>query len=100
MERKISLLEAVLPLVTMLVCFVVGALVFPMGTELLIVVMLISATVAGLIAIRHGHGWEAIQRSTGEKIAAVLPAILILLSIGMLIGTWMFSGTIPMLVYY
>jgi NhaC family Na+:H+ antiporter len=99
-ERPISLLEAVLPLATMLVCFVVGALVFPMGTELLIVVMLISATVAGLIAIRHGHGWDAIQRSTGDKIAAVLPAILILLSIGMLIGTWMFSGTIPMLVYY
>jgi NhaC family Na+:H+ antiporter len=99
-ERPISLLEAVLPLATMLVCFVVGALVFPMGTELLIVVMLISATVAGLIAIRRGHGWDAIQHSTGEKIAAVLPAILILLSIGMLIGTWMFSGTIPMLVYY
>ncbi len=100
MERPISLLEAVLPLATMLVCFVAGALVFPMGTELLIVVMLISATVAGLIAIRRGHGWDAIQHSTGEKIAAVLPAILILLSIGMLIGTWMFSGTIPMLVYY
>ncbi len=32
--------------------------------------------------------------------AAVLPVILILLSIGMLIGTWMFSGTIQMLVYY
>jgi NhaC family Na+:H+ antiporter len=30
----------------------------------------------------------------------VLPAILILLSIGMLIGSWMFSGTIPTLVYY
>ena len=100
MERPISLFEAILPLATMLVCFVVGALVFPMGTELLIVVMLISATVAGLIAIRRGHGWDAIQHSTGEKIAAVLPAILILLSIGMLIGTWMFSGTIPMLVYY
>jgi NhaC family Na+:H+ antiporter len=100
MQRPISLFEAVLPLATMLVCFIVGALVFPMGTELLIVVMLISATVAGLIAIRHGHDWDAIQRSTGEKIAAVLPAILILLSIGMLIGTWMFSGTIPMLVYY
>jgi NhaC family Na+:H+ antiporter len=41
-----------------------------------------------------------VQRSTGEKLASVLPAILILLSIGMLIGTWVVSGTIPFLVYY
>ena len=39
-------------------------------------------------------------KRTGDKIKAVLPVVLILLSIGMLIGTWMFSGTIPMLVYY
>ncbi|MGY8794754.1 MAG: Na+/H+ antiporter NhaC family protein, partial [Woeseiales bacterium] len=71
-----------------------------MSSELLVIVMLISAVVAGVIAIRHGHDWVDIQRSTGQKVASVLPALLILLSIGMLIGTWMFSGTIPMLVYY
>lgn len=84
----------------MLVCLVGGGLFFPMGTELLVFVMFISAAVAGVIAMRYGHGWDDVQRSTGEKISAVLPVILILLSIGMLIGTWMFSGTIPMLVYY
>ena len=84
----------------MLVCLTGGALLFPMGTELLIVVMLISAAVAGTIAVRYGHGWNAIQRSTGDKLASVLPALLILLSIGVLIGTWMFSGTIPMLVSF
>lgn len=99
-RKPISLLEAVLPLITMLVCLVVGGLFLPVGTELLVAVMLIAATVAGLIAVRHGHGWEDIQRSTGEKLASVFPVILILLSIGMLIGTWMFSGTIPLLVYY
>lgn len=100
MTRDINLFEAILPLATMVVCLVGGAFVFPMGTELLIIVMLISAAVAGTIAVRHGHGWEAIQVSTGKKLASVLPALLILLSIGMLIGTWMFSGTIPLLVFY
>jgi len=100
MNKSIGLFEAILPLATMVVCLVGGSLFFPMGGELLVVVMLISAAVAGVIAIRLGHDWEAIQRSTGQKIASVLPALLILLSIGMLIGTWMFSGTIPMLVYY
>jgi len=84
----------------MLVCLVGGGYFFPMGTELLIFTMFVAAAVSGIVAVRHGHSWDDIQRSTGEKFAAVLPAILILLSIGMLIGTWMFSGTIPMLVYY
>lgn len=100
MRKSISLFEAVLPLVTMLACLVVGGFFMPIGTELLVSVMLIAATVAGLIAIRYGYSWEDIQRATAAKLAAVFPVILILLSIGMLIGTWMFSGTIPMLVYY
>ena len=100
MHKTISLFEAALPLLTMLACLVLGSVFFPIGTELLVFVMFIAAAVAGLIAARHGHDWDAIQRSTGTKFATVLPVILILLSIGMLIGTWMFSGTIPMLVYY
>ena len=100
MRKDISLFEAALPLVTMLVCLVGGGMFLPIGTEMLVFVMLIAAAVAGLIAIRQGQCWEDIQRSTGEKLASVFPVILILLSIGMLIGTWMFSGTIPLLVYY
>ena len=99
-NHPISLLEATLPLITMAFCLIAGGLIFPIGAEVLMVVMLISATVAGLIAIRRGHSWDDIQHFTGHKFAAVLPVILILLSIGMLIGSWMFSGTIPMLVYY
>ena len=86
MKKSIGLFEAMLPLVTMVVCLVGGSLFFPMSSELLVIVMLISAVVAGVIAIRHGHDWVDIQRSTGQKVASVLPALLILLSIGMLIG--------------
>jgi NhaC family Na+:H+ antiporter len=99
-KRSVNLFEAILPLMTMLVCFVAATFVFPMSAALLIVIMLIAATVAALIAIRQGHDWEEIQRATGKRLASVLPALLILLSIGMLIGTWMYSGTIPTLVYY
>ena len=100
MRDSISVFEAALPLLTMLVCLVGGGLFFPMGTELLVFVMFVAAAVAGIVAMRYGHGWDDIQQSTGDKIKAVLPVVLILLSIGMLIGTWMFSGTIPLLVYY
>lgn len=99
-SRPLTLLEAVLPIFAMLVLFVTGAALQDVSPELLITVLLGSATVAGLIAARRGITWEQIQRSTGDKLASVLPALLILLAIGMLIGTWVLSGTIPYLVYW
>ena len=93
-----SVASAALPLITLITCFVVGGLLLDASSELLVLAILAAASVAGLQAIRRGASWEDIQRSTGEKLAAVLPVILILLAIGMLIGTWVASGTIPTLI--
>lgn len=95
-----SLLEAALPLAAMVVLFAVTAVFLEFGTELLVVILLCTATVAGVVARRRGHGWDAIQAAMGEKIAEVMPALLILLAIGLLIGTWVLSGTIPFLVHW
>ncbi|MDH5642735.1 MAG: Na+/H+ antiporter NhaC [Gemmatimonadota bacterium] len=95
-----SILEGAMPLIVMVVLLLIGSAFMTMGSELLIVVILGAAGVAGVSAVRHGSGWREIQESTGQKIASVLPAILILLGIGMLIGSWMLSGTIPFLVYW
>jgi NhaC family Na+:H+ antiporter len=84
----------------MLGLFLLGTITVGLSGELLVAVLLASAAVAGLIAARHGQGWGDVQRATGEKLADVLPAILILLAIGMLIATWVLSGTIPYLVYW
>lgn len=94
----LSTAAAALPLLTLIGCFVLGGLFLDAGAELLVLAILAAATVAGLQALRRGATWDDIQRSTGEKLAAVLPVILILLAIGMLIGTWVASGTIPTLI--
>ncbi len=84
---------------TMLVGLVVGSRFMKLDAPLLVTVMLVSAAVAGAIASRRGHGFAEVQQIMGEKLAGVLPVLLILLSIGLLIGTWVFAGTIPMLVH-
>jgi NhaC family Na+:H+ antiporter len=97
-NRQLSLLEALLPLITLGSLLIACAVFLELNGELLVIVILASATVAGFIALRHGATWDDIQRVTGERIASVLPVLLILLAIGMLIASWIVSGTIPFIV--
>ncbi|MEO5588927.1 MAG: Na+/H+ antiporter NhaC [Gemmatimonadaceae bacterium] len=94
------MIEALAPLVSLAALIVAAAVFMELNGQVLVVVILASAGIAGLIAVRHGSTWDDIQRVTGERIAAVLPVILILLAIGMLIASWIVSGTIPFIVYW
>lgn len=96
----LTLAAALLPIGCMFALIVAAGAFGALGTEILIVILLLTALVAGLVARRQGFGWADIQRSTGQKVADVLPALLILLSIGLLIAGWVLSGTIPWLVYW
>ena len=64
------------------------------------VVFMIAAVFAVAQLLILGFKWETIQESIILKLSRGFPAILILFSIGVIIGTWMVSGTIPMLIYY
>jgi NhaC family Na+:H+ antiporter len=99
-KQPVNLIEALLPLFTLGGLLVLCAVFLELNGQLLVLVILASAAVAGIIALRHGATWDDIQRVTGERFASVLPVILILLAIGMLIGTWVVSGTIPSIVYW
>lgn len=48
----------------------------------------------------YGGSWGDVMKALVGRIKDAVPAILILLSIGMLIGCWMVSGTIVLMVYY
>jgi NhaC family Na+:H+ antiporter len=99
-NRDVTLAEALLPLITLGGLLVASALFLELNGRILVLVILAAAAVAGIVAIRHGSTWDDIQKITGERIAAVLPVLLILLSIGLLIASWVVSGTIPLIVYW
>lgn len=44
--------------------------------------------------------WEEMQAGIVKSIKTALPAVLILLIIGALSGTWMLSGVVPTMIYY
>jgi len=95
--RKPTLFEALIPLVAMALLLGVGYgwLGYPVE-----VLLLTSAGVAGAVARRLGHTWKDMETGVVAALAKAMPAILILISVGALIGTWIAAGTIPMLIYY
>ena len=56
--------------------------------------------VAGLVASWIGYTWDDMLEGMVEGIIPSLEAILILLLVGLLISSFMISGTIPALIYY
>lgn len=62
--------------------------------------LLAASFVAAVIGIRYGFKWEAIQKGMVQSIKSALPAILILLLIGALAGSWLISGIVPTMIYY
>ena len=60
--------------------------------------LILGAAIAGLVAWAHGYDWDDIKEGITNAINLALGAILILLTIGMLMGTWLASGIVPALI--
>lgn len=62
--------------------------------------MVAGCAFAGFVACYLGFGWEEILDAAVKGIMESMEAVLILMCIGMLVGTWILSGTVPTLIYY
>ena len=96
-RRMPTFLESVIPIIAMLVILTIGKGVFGYSTEPLLIMV---AAVAAFVAFRVGVTWDEMLQEISEKIAKGMPAILILICVGAMVGAWMSAGTIPMMIYY
>ena len=65
----------------------------------------VSLLAASAVSVLIGHfqkrlTWENLEKEITAKIASCTPAIIILLLIGAIGGTWMVSGIVPTMIYY
>ncbi|GIV38369.1 MAG: hypothetical protein KatS3mg033_0169 [Thermonema sp.] len=64
------------------------------------IVLILSGAVAALLAGTQGVSWKVMRAGILKSIDSSMGAILILLLIGSLSGTWMISGVVPTMIYY
>ncbi|MGG4030760.1 malate-H+/Na+-lactate antiporter MleN [Bacillus subtilis] len=62
--------------------------------------LFVSWFIAMLLGIRLGYSYKDLQNAIVHGISNGLEAVLILVSVGALIGTWIAGGVVPTLIYY
>lgn len=97
-----SLVDALIPTVTLITLLSLSVYLFgddsSYGANQIVLVL--SAAVALIIGLKNGHNWNTLEQAMFDGIRIALGAILILLCVGMLIGSWILSGTVPAMIYF
>ncbi|MDA8698969.1 Na+/H+ antiporter NhaC [Flavobacteriaceae bacterium] len=63
-------------------------------------ILLIGAAVAAIVGFKNKITYESMLDAIGSNLKSTTGAILILLFVGALAGTWLLSGIIPAMIYY
>lgn len=96
-EHIVTLGQAVILIFSAIGMIVVGLKVFKAPIAIL---LLSTGVLSTLIATLFGVQYTKIQAEMLKTIQSMIMAILILLLVGILVGTWIASGTVPAMIYY
>ncbi|MBL7564857.1 Na+/H+ antiporter NhaC [Staphylococcus saccharolyticus] len=97
MFRYPTFLESISTIMVMVIVVVIGFIFFNIPIQIL---LLISSAYAAFIAYRVGLRWKDLEEGITKRLSTAMPAIFIILAVGIIVGSWMFSGTVPALIYY
>ena len=89
--------EALISLFSLIIGIGVSVAFFGLHPQ---VPLLLSLVVASLVAWRCGYDWPAIETSMVNGVTRAIPAIMIFILIGIMIGIWIISGVVPTMLYY
>ncbi|MGO4820562.1 MULTISPECIES: Na+/H+ antiporter NhaC [unclassified Flavobacterium] len=101
-NKELSITEALIPVIALII--MLGYNVYVYGDEALSgsnqFVLLLGAAVAAIVGFFNKVTYQKMIDEVAENIKATVGAILILLMVGALAGTWLVSGIIPSMIYY
>jgi NhaC family Na+:H+ antiporter len=101
-NKELSIGEALIPVAALIV--MLGFNVYVYGDEALSgsnqFVLLLGAAVAAVVGFFNKVTYQKMMEEVAENIKSTVGAILILLMVGALAGTWLISGIIPSMIYY
>lgn len=97
MKKEMSFWVAIIPLVVMIAVMAVTVVVLEQGPH---IPLIVGTTTAALVAWRSGFTWEEIEESIYKGIRLALPAVVIIMLVGLTIGAWIGGGIVATMIYY
>lgn len=100
--KEPSMLDSIIPLISLVIMLTASVSYFADNSSFgpNQIALLLAMGIAIVIGLKNGHKWRDIEEAIIKGISISLGAILILLTVGALIGTWLLSGTVPTMIYY
>jgi len=96
-KKRIKLGYALIPVLFLIVALSVTIGFFKQDPHIAII---IAAGVAAAVAVLHRHPWKEIQDGMVHGITLAMSAVLILMIVGTMIGTWIQGGIVPTMIFY
>lgn len=96
--RRPTFAHAIIPVVVLVVLLVLNLRFDP--EALPHIPLVLGAAAAAVTGLGLGKSWRSIESGMVQGIVISLRAVLILMTIGMLIGTWISGGIVPLLIVY
>lgn len=97
MKKPLGFVSAIVTLVTMIAAMLFTVAVLEKEPH---IPLLIGTTVAILITMLHGYEFSEVEEMMYKGIRHALPAIVIIILVGLVIGSWIGSGVVATMIYY
>src|SRR5690554_7406877 len=101
-REELSIWEALIPVIALVVMLAYNVFIY--GDDSLAgsnqFILLLGGAVAALVGLRRKISFDQMIEEVAKNIKSTAGAILILLMVGALAGTWLISGIIPAMIYY
>jgi NhaC family Na+:H+ antiporter len=101
-NQRLSIYAALIPVVALVGMLAFNVFVF--GDDALggsnQFILLLGGAVAAIVGVYHKVDYKSMVEEVSQNIKSTTGAILILLMVGALAGTWLLSGIIPTMIYY
>ena len=96
-EYRPSLAVSLIILVFMILCMSVGVGVFQIPIHMALIIV---GTVSVVVLMVSGASWDSITSAIEQGGKLAWPPLLLLYVIGMMVGIWVASGTVPFIIYW
>ncbi|AGH44405.1 Na+/H+ antiporter, NhaC family protein [Paraglaciecola psychrophila 170] len=97
-HAKPGLLLALTPVV--LTLLILGTQIFYFGVFEPHIPLAIGLAITSVVGIKLGLSWKGIEKGIFHVIHVALPSVSVLITVGMIIGVWIASGTVPSIIYF